>query len=203
MLYMRKATNISIRELEQNLKRVIARVERGQIVEVTRHRRPVARLAPVRPIGDVLPWPDLDARARAVSATAWSRPVHRNRSSKTAVSGDDLHRFERTCRRLRARERFSNAARQTVRAVPQVPFTLLHGLEVPNALSAWSAAVRSAEKNVGLSTRSCRKTSTASGSRECPWIWTLSSRVQATSHEPTPPGFSLEAWICCTSQPPA
>jgi predicted nucleic acid-binding protein len=30
-------------------------------------------------------------------------------------------------------ERFSNAARQTVRAVPQVPFTLLHGLEVPNA----------------------------------------------------------------------
>jgi len=30
-------------------------------------------------------------------------------------------------------ERFSNAARQTVRAVQQVPFTLLHELEVPNA----------------------------------------------------------------------
>ena len=30
-------------------------------------------------------------------------------------------------------ERFSNAARQTVRAVPQVPFTQLHELEVPNA----------------------------------------------------------------------
>jgi predicted nucleic acid-binding protein len=30
-------------------------------------------------------------------------------------------------------ERFSNAARQTVRAVRQVPFTLLHELEVPNA----------------------------------------------------------------------
>ena len=29
MLYMRKATNISIRELQQNLKRVIARVERA------------------------------------------------------------------------------------------------------------------------------------------------------------------------------
>ena len=29
-------------------------------------------------------------------------------------------------------ERFSNAARQTVRAVPQVPFTPLHELEVPN-----------------------------------------------------------------------
>jgi len=30
-------------------------------------------------------------------------------------------------------ERFSNAARQTVRTVPQVPFTQLHELEVPNA----------------------------------------------------------------------
>jgi hypothetical protein len=30
-------------------------------------------------------------------------------------------------------ERFSHAARQTVRAVPQVPFTQLHELEVPNA----------------------------------------------------------------------
>lgn len=66
MLCMRKATNISIRELQQNLKRVIARVERGQIVEVTRHRRPVARLEPMRPVGAVIPWPDLGARARAV-----------------------------------------------------------------------------------------------------------------------------------------
>jgi prevent-host-death family protein len=66
MLYMKKATNISIRELQQNLKRVIARVERGQIVEVTRHRRPVARLAPLRPIRAVAPWPDLGARTRAV-----------------------------------------------------------------------------------------------------------------------------------------
>jgi prevent-host-death family protein len=66
MLYMRKVANISIRDLQQNLKRVISRVERGQIVEVTRHRRPVARLAPMRPIGAVPPWPDLGARARAV-----------------------------------------------------------------------------------------------------------------------------------------
>jgi prevent-host-death family protein len=64
---MRKAANISIRELQQNLKGVIARVERGQIIEVTRHRRPVARLEPMRPrSGAVPPWPDLDARARAV-----------------------------------------------------------------------------------------------------------------------------------------
>ena len=66
MSYMVKAASISIRELQQNLKRVIARVERGQIVEVTRHRRPVARLAPMRPTGAVPPWPDLGARVRAV-----------------------------------------------------------------------------------------------------------------------------------------
>ena len=66
MLYMRKATNISIRELQQNLKGVLARVERGEIIEVTRHRRPVARLEPTRPSGTVPLWPDLDARARAV-----------------------------------------------------------------------------------------------------------------------------------------
>lgn len=65
MSYMTKTT-ISIRELQQNLKRVMARVERGQVIEVTRRRRPVARLAPMRPAGPVSPWPDLAARARAV-----------------------------------------------------------------------------------------------------------------------------------------
>jgi prevent-host-death family protein len=66
MLYVNRAVSISIRELQQNLKQVLARVERGQVIEVTRHRRPVARLAPMRPIGAVRPWPDLDARARTV-----------------------------------------------------------------------------------------------------------------------------------------
>lgn len=65
MSYMKKTT-ISIRELQQNLKQVMARVERGQVIEVTRRRRPVARLAPLRPTGSQTPWPDLDARARAV-----------------------------------------------------------------------------------------------------------------------------------------
>lgn len=58
--------SISVRELQQNLKRVMARVERGQIIEVTRRRRPVARLGPVRATAPVAPWPDLDARAHAV-----------------------------------------------------------------------------------------------------------------------------------------
>lgn len=57
---------VSVRELQQNLKRVLARVERGQIVEVTRRRRPVARLTPAPAVGPVEPWPDLDARAREV-----------------------------------------------------------------------------------------------------------------------------------------
>jgi len=66
MLYMKKTSSISIRELQQNLKRVMARVARGQVFEVTRHRRPIARLAPMRSIRPVEPWPDLEARSRAV-----------------------------------------------------------------------------------------------------------------------------------------
>ena len=65
MLCMQKHS-ISVSELQQNLKRVMARVERGQVIEVTRRRRPVAQLGPVRATAPVSPWPDLDARARAV-----------------------------------------------------------------------------------------------------------------------------------------
>lgn len=65
MSYMPKAT-VSVRELQQNLKRVMTRVERGETVEVTRRRRPVARLLPVTPTGRASAWPDLEARTRAV-----------------------------------------------------------------------------------------------------------------------------------------
>lgn len=65
MQYMGK-TSVSVPELQQNLKGVMARVERGEVVEVTRRRRPVARLAPVRAAGPTSDWPDLDARTRAV-----------------------------------------------------------------------------------------------------------------------------------------
>jgi prevent-host-death family protein len=61
-----KNSSVSIRELQQNLKRVMARVERGETVEVTRRRQPVARLAPVKPSRPGAPWPDLKARRRAV-----------------------------------------------------------------------------------------------------------------------------------------
>jgi prevent-host-death family protein len=62
---MAKAT-VSVRELQQNMSRVMARVERGQVIEVTRRRRPVARLSPVRPVAVASPWPDLNARAKSV-----------------------------------------------------------------------------------------------------------------------------------------
>lgn len=65
MSYMRNRS-VSVRELQQNLRRVMARVERGETIEVTRRRRPVAHLAPVRPAGTLSAWPDLDARARSV-----------------------------------------------------------------------------------------------------------------------------------------
>ena len=65
MLDMQK-TSISIRELQQNLKRVLERVERGQVIEVTRHRRAIARLAPMQAASPSSPWPDLDARVHSV-----------------------------------------------------------------------------------------------------------------------------------------
>ncbi|MGI8671201.1 MAG: type II toxin-antitoxin system Phd/YefM family antitoxin [Luteitalea sp.] len=65
---MEKAT-VSVRELQQNLKRVLERVARGQVIEVTRRRRPVARLEPTGGAAPSAPWPDLDARARAVFGT--------------------------------------------------------------------------------------------------------------------------------------
>jgi prevent-host-death family protein len=63
MHYMK---SVSVRELQQNIKRVMDLVERGQVVEVTRRRRVVARLSPARPTSKRIRWPDLERRARAV-----------------------------------------------------------------------------------------------------------------------------------------
>jgi prevent-host-death family protein len=57
---------VSVRELQQNIKRVIDQVEHGQVVEVTRRRRVVARLTPARPAPKRVRWPDLEKRARKV-----------------------------------------------------------------------------------------------------------------------------------------
>ena len=65
-MYDMVKSSVSVRELQQNLKRVLGRVERGEIVEVTRRRRPVAQLFPVRTSRPLSPWPDLDMRSREV-----------------------------------------------------------------------------------------------------------------------------------------
>jgi prevent-host-death family protein len=57
---------VAIRELQQNIRRVMELVELGETVEVTRRRRPIARLTPIRQPRQPAPWPDLDARARKV-----------------------------------------------------------------------------------------------------------------------------------------
>lgn len=57
---------VSIRELQQNIKRVLERVEQGETVEVTRRRRTVARLSPIRQPRKAAGWPDLEKRAREV-----------------------------------------------------------------------------------------------------------------------------------------
>ena len=64
--YMAKSSSVSVRELQQNLKRVMTRVERGETVEVTRRNRPVARLSPARSSAPASDWPDLHARTRSV-----------------------------------------------------------------------------------------------------------------------------------------
>ena len=63
MYYMK---SVSVRELQQDIKRVLDRVERGETLEVTRRRRPIARLAPIAKPGRPKPWPDLGKRTRAV-----------------------------------------------------------------------------------------------------------------------------------------
>jgi prevent-host-death family protein len=57
---------VSIRELQQNLRQVMQKVERGQALVVTRRRRPIARLVPLRERQPATPWPDLEARTRSV-----------------------------------------------------------------------------------------------------------------------------------------
>ena len=61
--------NVTVRELQQQTKRVIERVELGETIEVLRRRRPVARLSPVPQHQEPAAWPDLGKRVRAVFGT--------------------------------------------------------------------------------------------------------------------------------------
>ena len=70
-----KPEMISMRELQQNLKKVIERVERGETVELTKRRRIVAHLVPAAEVRSVPPWPDLEARARAIFGDRVIKPA--------------------------------------------------------------------------------------------------------------------------------
>ena len=63
---MARRSRISVRELQQNLKRALGQVERGRELEVTRRGAPIARIVPLPPAGQAEPWPDLEARLRAI-----------------------------------------------------------------------------------------------------------------------------------------
>jgi prevent-host-death family protein len=82
MSYM---ATVSIRDLQQNLKKVMDRVERGETLEVTRRRRTVARLAPVKPTGASSDWPDLEARTRAIFGKRVVKPA----GSKVVIDDRD------------------------------------------------------------------------------------------------------------------
>jgi len=55
---------VSVRELQQQLRRVLDLVQRGETIEITKRNKVVARLSPMRAERKPAPWPDLEARAR-------------------------------------------------------------------------------------------------------------------------------------------
>jgi antitoxin (DNA-binding transcriptional repressor) of toxin-antitoxin stability system len=57
---------VSVRELQQQLRRVLEQVERGETVQITKRHRVIAKLSPTAPPPVAKRWPDLDARARTV-----------------------------------------------------------------------------------------------------------------------------------------
>jgi prevent-host-death family protein len=145
-------TSISIRELQQNLNRVLARVERGQVIDVTRRRRPVARLAPLRSDGPASPWPDLDARAREVFGTRVVTPGGGRRGPGGARRPVTTYVDSSALVPVYVPERFLKSARRALRSSPQVPFTPLHELEVPNAfaLLPGRALISDADRGIRL-----------------------------------------------------
>lgn len=47
---------LSVRELNQNISKALARVEAGERIDITRNGRVVAELRPKRPVRDALWW---------------------------------------------------------------------------------------------------------------------------------------------------
>ncbi len=66
--------SVTVRELQQQTKRVIERVERGEVIAVLRRRRPVAQLSPVPEQHKPSAWPDLTKRVRGVFGKRTIKP---------------------------------------------------------------------------------------------------------------------------------
>ncbi len=77
LTHMRTAT---IREAQHNLPSILRSVSRGEVIEITRRNRVVARLVPAapRPVGGL---PDFVARARAM----WGRRPHGKPTSEIVI----------------------------------------------------------------------------------------------------------------------
>jgi antitoxin (DNA-binding transcriptional repressor) of toxin-antitoxin stability system len=69
-----KVEVVSMRELQQQLKSVVARVERGETVGLTKRRQLVAHIVPAHRSQPVAPWPDLAKRAQGVFGNRMVRP---------------------------------------------------------------------------------------------------------------------------------
>jgi len=69
-----KEAVVSMRELQQQLKRIVTRVERGETVGLTKRRQLVAHIVPARRSQPAAPWPDLAKRAHGVFGNRMVRP---------------------------------------------------------------------------------------------------------------------------------
>jgi prevent-host-death family protein len=57
---------VTVRELQQNIRSVLERVQAGEVIEVTRRRKAVARITPTSDADEPADWPDLAARTKSV-----------------------------------------------------------------------------------------------------------------------------------------
>ena len=60
-------TTLTVRDLQKNLRSALTRVARGETLEITRRRLPVARITPAPNADKPEPWPDLAARSAAMT----------------------------------------------------------------------------------------------------------------------------------------
>ena len=136
-----KPVTISMRELQQNLKKVIQRVERGETLELTRRRRVVARLVPAAEARPVPPWPDLEARARAnFGDRNFSDPSPSEMPSGPRGTVVTTYFDSSVIVASYVQEPRSRKARKALSAVVSAPFTPFLDLEVRTALWRMAAA---------------------------------------------------------------